>query len=254
MSNLIFIPKKAGAAFTKIDLEASSSQYLDSDASPTPYQFGNGNPIGAVSMWCNFETLGSGGSSNSLVCMRENTTDNDTYLLLHSDGNKLRVLMRKNDTQTMSVYADLPLLTTGTTYHIVFCMNNTINGALEAWVDGSTVTWGTNTWGDVDVQEDWYNINWDTVNEAPMGFIGAREINSSLSAFMDGTIDNVAIYAGFRITQTEVDEWYNSGTPGDHTTMNNTGGLIEYYKFDGNATDDSGSGHDLNERNSPSYV
>ena len=73
------------------------------------------------------------------------------------------------------------------------------------------------------------------------GFIiGGVDLKTGALSTSECKIDEFAIF-NTKLTQTEVQEIYNSGAPADLTQHSKAGNLVNYYRFEGDVTDTQGN-------------
>lgn len=212
-----------------------------------------GSATGAFSGWCEFDSLGSGSSSNMIFAFHGDCDAALDFCYLRSNGTNLQIIIKENNVVVFNATTSAPTLATGTLYHI-FCQMTT--GGIDLRVNDSAVTWSVSI-GSAATQYTWFDIvdsasgSWGGGGADSRVLFGGIRNNSSDSNRMDGKMDEVSMFTQ-NLTNTEITNIYNGGTP---TDLDGHDHLDVWYRFEDDLTDEYGTPQNLTGQGTPlTYV
>ena len=239
MSSLLLPANAVLASNTySTDLELSSSQYWSiTDGDQTGLDLSTDFTIEA---WIKLEQLPStSGTRFVFVSKFEDSGDQRSFLLDSESSDKLRLVFDSTGdfntarTDISSTAAFFVAADVGTWVHIAVAVDISAS-SIVMYKNSSAV----GTTSDATDATSIYN------SSSPF-FIGARSNTTALD-FPDGLMDEVRVWSDIR-TSTEISDNYQKELVGDEA------GLVGYWKFNNDGTDETSNDNDLTNNNSATF-
>jgi len=208
-----------------LDLEASSSQYASiADGNQTGLDITGDHSIEA---WIKPESL-----SNAVIVAKAGNSVNSGYsFLIQSDGSLVGRYYDSPSGNTSSANSSTSVITTGEWQHIAMTADVS-SGNVKIYLNGVELTPASTTTAATSVYD---NSDAFTIGSNPAG-----------GDNYDGKIEHVRVWNGIR-TEQEIRQYMFQEPATDEA------GLVSWWKFDNDYTDETSNGNDLTASGSPSF-
>ena len=222
-------------AFNSKSISQTTNNILTSVANPTGLSFSTGiggtdSPF-SISYWV-YQTING---NSQIISLAHISTPNDyQYVVLHS-ASSIVLYLRSSPFELMGTYSTAGIPLNVWTNVVITYSGNKLNNGIKIYKNASLQSVASDNngvyTGGVAVSSD-YKLN-----------IAGTSLNSA-SVYNKGLLDEISVI-NKELTQTEVTELYNGGTPVNLLTSSFAINVKSYFRFEDNLNDSGTNGYNL---------